>query len=260
MKTKMTTDARERAESYLRQVRASLASARGVEPEEVIDGVREHLERALADASEPVTRDVLEEVLDDLGEPRSWVENEAVGWRAVLNRLYRGPEDWRLAYLAFGTFLLGLAFGGTLWFLLLASFPLARAAVEVVLAAEGDLKGRRWLLYPPLLVFYAALAPGLLFWPVAAVHAGISPGGFLVGVIDVAASPSGLLATDTWLTAGPWAALGVGVWLILLGLTVRVWPRWIPAVFRPFAHWVRSVHLLVTGGIVGMASAGLLLF
>ena len=129
--TRMTDDARVRMESYLRRVRASLADDPAADEDEVAEGIREHLEHALSGADEPVTASQVERVLDELGDPGSWSDTETAGWRALLGRLYRGPEDWRLAYLAFGTFVLGLAFADQLWFLLPASFFLARAGVSV---------------------------------------------------------------------------------------------------------------------------------
>lgn len=261
--TRMTDDARQRVESYLRRVRASLADDPAADEDEVAEGIREHLEHALSGVDEPVTVAQVERVLDELGDPGSWSDTEAAGWRALLSRLHRGPEDWRLAYLAFGTFVLGLAFADPLWFLLPASFFLARAGVSVGQAAEGRLAGKRWLLYPPLVLVYLALVPGALLWPVATVHAGVSPGGFLVDLVGLPAWSAGLLAPEAWPVVGPWAGTALGVWWVAAGLVVRARPGWARTLFRPLADRVESAHgrvLSLAGIAVTLVSVGLLLF
>lgn len=260
---RMTPDARNRVDAYVRQVRSSLVGAQGVDADEVIEGIREHLEHALAGHAEPVTVDALEPVLEDLGRPLEWTDLGHTTWRTVLSRLHRGPEDWRLAYLTLASFVLGLAFADLLWFLIPTSFFLGRAGVAAVLATGADLDGRRWLLYPPLVLGYAVVVPAAVIWPVIAIHAGVSPGGFLVEILGVRSWNAGLLMPEAWPTVGPWAGLALGAWWSLAGLTVRARPHWLSAFVRPFAEGARGEHgrlLYLPGLLVGMISGLLLAF
>src|SRR4051812_31196166 len=125
--TAFTPDAEARLEEYLRHVRAVLAAAPDVDPAEVEADVREHIDAEFADRRRPVGVAELEPVLARLGPPEEWAGGRppglkdrlaggfraARGWfrlavRRVASALWHGPEDWRLAYLTFGLFALGL--------------------------------------------------------------------------------------------------------------------------------------------------------
>ncbi|HEX4608596.1 MAG TPA: hypothetical protein VH092_10370, partial [Urbifossiella sp.] len=181
----LTPAAEARFDDYLDQVRRALAGAPDVSPGEIEADIREHVENELRAAARPVEPFVLEAVLRRLGPPTQWLpagrpaapaapfttlgQYLKVRWRAARAAVWRGPEDWRLAYLSFGTFALGvLAFPVFPLFLVL-SYLLSRAGLAVA-ADRGVVldAGRKWLLYPPVVL--VSLGLGLV---VAAAPLGI---------------------------------------------------------------------------------------
>lgn len=78
--------------------------------------------------------------------------------RTARGVLWSGPEDRRLAYLAFGVFALGVLTIVLFPLCLVVSYLLARGGLAV--ARENDVPldgGRRWLLYPPIVIVSAGL-------------------------------------------------------------------------------------------------------
>ncbi|HVG24059.1 MAG TPA: hypothetical protein VND45_07895 [Thermoanaerobaculia bacterium] len=159
----MTPAARERLDNYLQRLRSELRGARSVVADEVEQSVREHIDIALADAHSPVGATEVIGILDRLGAPERWLaDEERPLWRRALERVRSGPEDWRLAYLAFGLFLASIVFlpiGGIL--LLLPAMLVSRGYVELLRDRGEPLGARRWLVYPPIAVILA-FAVGLL--------------------------------------------------------------------------------------------------
>jgi hypothetical protein len=90
-------------------------------------------------------------------------------FRQAREAIWRGPEDWRLAYLTFGTFAVGiLAFPFFPLFLIIA-YILGRAGIA--LAHEKGVEigtARKWLLYPPVAIVSFALLLVVLAVPVVA--------------------------------------------------------------------------------------------
>lgn len=133
----LTPDARRRLDHYLVQVRAALSGCRSVSADEVERDIREHIDNEFQGATEPVSLAALDAVLCRLGRPGQWVPAEEMpGWYRALVRFRDGPEDWRLAYLAFGLSLGGAVAGLTVsvpvaLVCLGGGFLLARAAVSV---------------------------------------------------------------------------------------------------------------------------------
>ena len=176
--TAFTPDAEARLGDYLRQVRAALADAPGVDPAEVEADIRDHVGAEFAGAAGPVSAADLAAVLARLGPPGQWAGGagravEPIDWgrtladlrRRVLGvfaTLYRGPEDWRLAYLAFAVTVLAVP---TVGFLLPVAFLLSRAAVEVCRDKGLSLGARRWLVYPAILLVSGPVLVGLLAGP-----------------------------------------------------------------------------------------------
>ena len=72
----LTDTARERFDSYLMRLRSALRGARSVEPDDVEQSVREHIEFALAGTPAPVGAEHLGVVLDRLGPPERWIPEE----------------------------------------------------------------------------------------------------------------------------------------------------------------------------------------
>ncbi|AMV22827.1 hypothetical protein VT84_00345 [Gemmata sp. SH-PL17] len=188
----LSPEAAARFDSYLSQVRAALAGTGDVNPGEIEADIREHVENELHAAPRPVPLAALDAVLTKLGPPSQWgttndptllhrarhlFRERLLAARAgtverakrVRFTLWNGPEDWRLAYLAFGVFALGALTMIVFPIALVVSYILARAGLAV--AAEKGIAlgaGRKWLLYPPVVLVNLVLLIALVVWPVAA--------------------------------------------------------------------------------------------
>jgi len=149
-------EAEARFADYLREVRAALAGVPDVNPDEIEADVREHVENELHAKPRPVRLADLEAVLVRLGPPTQWAPartglSMSIGqilrarWQGLREAIWRGPEDWRLAYLAFGVFAIGvLAFPLFPLFLVL-SYILSRAAIALAKGKGVALGARNWL-------------------------------------------------------------------------------------------------------------------
>jgi len=168
------------------------------------------------------------EGLAHLGAGGRRVGESARGW------LHQGPDDWRLAYVAFGLLALGLVIPPLLIVLLPASFCVARAAVARAAEIDEPLGARRWLIYPPLVLVGLLVLVPVLLWP-------ILPGAGLAHELwrshrddFVTLVPFPRHATEVlvyvYFIAGALAA-----WLTVLGTVLWAAPRVAVAVFRPFA-------------------------
>ncbi|HEY1189795.1 MAG TPA: hypothetical protein VGE74_19255 [Gemmata sp.] len=176
-----------RLEEYLAQVRAALAGAADVNPDEIEGDIREHVGNELSTAPRPVALAALEAVLTKLGPPAQWgAAPDPTVWdrigdllrgartattasaRRVRLTLWNGPEDWRLAYLSFGIFALGILTFFTLFpVTLVVSYILSRAGLAHARARGVDLgAGRKWLLYPPVVLVSSALLIAVVVWPI----------------------------------------------------------------------------------------------
>ena len=143
----MTPAARERVDNYLQRMRSELRGTRFGVADEIEQSVREHIEVALAGAQSPVGAAEVIGVLDRLGAPERWLaDEERPVWRRLLDKIRSSPEDWRLAYLAFGLFLASFIFmpaGGVL--LLIPAMLVSRAYIELARDRGEVLGARRWL-------------------------------------------------------------------------------------------------------------------
>jgi hypothetical protein len=132
---------------------------------------------------------VLEAVLRRLGPPTQWLPPGRVPvtaqasaafttlgqylkarYRGCRDALVRGPEDWRLAYLSFGVFALGVVAFPLFPLFLAVSYLLSRAGIAA--AADGGVSldpGRKWLLYPPVVVVSLSLLIAVVGAPVGIV-------------------------------------------------------------------------------------------
>jgi hypothetical protein len=235
----LTQNAQKSLDQYLHQARAYLKGAKSVDAAEVEQNITEHIENELAGAAEPVSAEELDTVLQKLGSPQQWVgEEELPWWRKMILRLHHGPEDWRLAYISFGVFVLAF-FAGRLGFivLLLASFIISRAT----LSAIGDhekLKAQKWLLYPCLTPVYLALLGALLAAPLLGVvplayeleqqFIGRVEGGEFIGRLEGG-------ERQYWLVACAACAGSVGLWWLIQGIVFMLRPNIPRVLFRPFA-------------------------
>lgn len=176
----LSPEAAARLDDYLRQVRAALAGTADVSPDEIEADVREHVGNELHAAPRPVPLAALEAVLSKLGPPSQWGATtdptlfararHLLGERAkrVRHTLWNGPEDWRLPYLSFGVFALGTLTVVGFPLALLVSYVLSRAGLAVAKEKGVTLgAGRKWLLYPPVVLVSLVLLVAAVAWPVA---------------------------------------------------------------------------------------------
>lgn len=185
----LTPAAGARLDEYLHQVRAAVARVPEVSPAEIEADIREHIEAEFHGTARPVTLTELEAVLVRLGPPAQWVPS-APGQapaavlagrvralreagrgvvRGAAGVLWRGPEDWRLPYLTFGVFALGVVAFPLFPLCLVVSYLLGRAALAVAAEKGVTLGARRWLVYPPLVLVALPLLLGLVLGPVVAI-------------------------------------------------------------------------------------------
>ena len=66
----LTDNAKEHLDSYLQQVRGCLKDCSSVDADEVEQNIKEHIDCELQDSSEPISYDVLDDVLNKLGSPQ----------------------------------------------------------------------------------------------------------------------------------------------------------------------------------------------
>lgn len=205
----LTPEAQRRVAEYLDEVRESLRACPSVESEDISRDIMEHIEAELADCARPVGPESLAAVLERLGSPRQWVpEEELSWWGKIIHRLHRGPEDWRLAYLAFAVLIPGTLVLGPLG--ILGSFLLARARIALTPKHEIS-DAQKWLLYPSLVLVYIPLGLFLLLWPTLLVTASVDHAGLII------------------------ASFVVGLWWLILGLFAKRLATSIQRIFRPFA-------------------------
>jgi len=162
-----------------------------------------------------------------------------------------GPEDWRLAYISFGLFVLGVLLLPTGVILIAGGFIAARAALSVVEDATL-LKAQKWLLYPSLITVYVGLLVSLLALP-------------LLGLMPLASEWENTLKDDFrilddmhyWQAACSVFAGSLGLWWVIQGLVLLARPNIPKPLFRPFAdgfnrRW--AVVLILVGFAVLVVS------
>jgi hypothetical protein len=197
--------------------------------------------------------------------------------------VWRGPEDWRLAYLALGTMLVGIitlpiAIG---MLFLFVSYLLGRAAAELAIEKQAPLGARRWLVYPPVLLLAVPLFLVVAFWPVAAAPAAVEvvedfkrdirfaetaeknpwrargnpvPRPEVLQkerrILEAIPGPPNLAEA----VAGTFAVAGaLTLWWTLVGLAMWAFPRWPVVVFHPLLDGYTGGHGLRLAGICSAA-------
>ena len=263
---RLTDRGQERLDAYLGRVRRVLSGHAEVDPDEVVADVRSHVEEALRERPLPVGEDDVEAVLDRLGSPGRWVPaGERRGWRGALERIRRGPDDWRLAYLCFGltvVAVLAAPFGGLL--LLLPAFVLARGTLTLAEEREQLPAAHRWLVYPTLIAVYVPLAALILLWPVLGSPAVFSPG----GIVDWLQQTRGISfpahgTPEHWIHSAAWTAVATGAWWSVAGSVAAIRPRWVRRLFAPFAGGFRRSHAwapVLIGVLASLAGIAVLAF
>lgn len=302
--TTFTPDAAARLEHYLIDVRAALASAPDVNPDEIEADIRAHIDAEFRSVVRPVTAVELEAVLVRLGPPEVWAAAagppiargvEPFDWSAFVANLkrrvlgipavlWRGPDDWRLPYVGFGLFVLGILFLPLFGFGLLflaASYLFGRATAELAKEKGQPLGARRWLAYPGVLAFSVPVFLALSFWPVIftsfAAHE-VSQAQFRVRYADeaklgtptrhsyYASSPEQIAADRKLLNAIPATGdlaevvaggfVGLGAltgWWTIMGLVMWAFPKWPTAVFHPLLDGYTDWHGVKLAAVAGLA-------
>jgi hypothetical protein len=261
MMVALSPDAKGHLDQYLKQIRMALSGRESIDADEVERDVLSHIDAELSGDSEPVPAHRLLAVLDRLGEPNEWVPGEEAAWRRPFTALSSQPNDWRLAFVSFGSLVLTviLMTGRVmLWPLPLALVPLAfvTARINIALLDErGEPLGlRQWLLFPPLLVVYVPVFLALIGGPALPLASFLND--------DPAARNrlSAFADVSPWIAVPGAVALALGCWWTLLGLVGTQLTSSVRAFFRPFANRYDRRHatrLALTGvvfTVIGIAT------
>ena len=255
----LTPAARERLDSYLQRLRSELRGTRSVVADEVEQGVREHIEIALAGAQAPVGATDVIAVLDRLGPPERWLADEdRPAWRRVIAKLQSTPDDWRIAYLAFGLFLASVLLlpVGIGVLLIIPAMLVSRAYIELARGRGEPLGARRWLVYPSIAVVLA-VATGLLIIgaPIPALALAFND---FEPLFDIPRSTFG----EIRFTFGLGAVL-FGSWWIIAAAFCAAFLRPIRFVFAPLLDGLRRKHfavLALIGAVVTAVGATLIYY
>jgi len=268
-----TPEALAHLDEYLAEVRSAVAGHNSISPDEVEADVRDHVAAALEHADQPVTERAVADVLERLGPPEQWVADshrsiwkyladtlKPVGHRAVENikalpgeayqagrglvgRVRGLPHGWRLAYVAFGLFALGMIAFPLFPAFLIASYFAARADVSLARERGEPLGARRWLVYPPMVVLSVALFIALAFWPVIpCARAADIPWG-LRGEVASAAGVSVRVIEPVAIVYS--IVGGLSIWWMILSLVTLRFPRLPAALFPPFGTRFRRSDALI---------------
>jgi hypothetical protein len=268
-----TPEAIAHLDDYLAEVRSAVAGHSSISPDEVEADVRDHVAAALEHAEQPVTARTVADVLERLGPPTDWVADshrsiwkyladtlKPVGHRAVegikalpgeaynagrglANRVRAMPHGWRLAYVAFGLFALGMIAFPLFPAFLIASYFAARADVSLARERGEPLGARRWLVYPPMVVMSVVLLLAVALWP-AAVAAPASHIHWKARA-DVAETIGVSTKIVEPVTAIYAIAGALSAWWLVLSLIVLRFPGLPAALFPPIASRVRRADALL---------------
>ena len=260
----MTPAGREQLDNYLQRMRNELRGTRSVVADEVEQGVREHIEIALAEANKPIGATEVMGVLDRLGPPERWLaDEERPVWRRVIAKLRSGPDDWRLAYLAFGLFLasfLLFVVGGFL--LLIPAMLVSRATIELTQSRGEALGARRWLVYPSIAVLLMIATGLLIIGPplplIAFALEDVNGRDGMEQIFDVPTSKAGQMRF-----MGGMGAVLFGSWWIIAAAFCAAFLRPIRFVFAPLLEGLQRKHfgvLALIGVFVAAVGATLIYY
>ena len=248
----LTVNAQSYLNDYMSRLRKYLKGCKSCDAEEIQQNVTEHIESELGPTEEPVSVEKLKPVLIRLGSPEQFVPAEELSWyRRILLKMQHGPDDWRLSYICFGLFILGLITGPGLLIFIPLSFYIARAALNIA-GGKEELGNQRILLYPSLVVIYLVLAGAVLFGPI-----------FLFGGLADGLKkcfPRFPEEVAYWRMAISFIVGATGLWwLIVMGI-VKCKKRFFEKVFYPFTLQIGTktqVLLITICMIMSIAGIGL---
>jgi len=243
-------DASEYFESWLGRARLSVAGDPRVDANDVAEDLRAHVHAELAASNEPVTVGALERVLDTLGNPAQWSNDNAPAapqpkrskgdWvqRNVLDvladfqRQLGGDLGMPVVLLVLTVLGLPLFDDGFGLLLMALAFFIARA---YVVHAPDKVAGRkRWAYYLPLAIGIGVIAGLVLAFPI--VLQGRSAG-----------------LGSVWM---------LGAWWVIVGFIAGREPRRVQAVLRPFADGFEPSHgrMLMLLGVAFLIASSLMGF
>jgi hypothetical protein len=253
---KLSDAARQLLDNYVRELRFLLQGCPTIDVSEVEADVRQHIDQELADAPQPVSSERLDAILARLGSPTQWVPmDELPWWRRAMIRLRMGPSSDRWALGVFIVWVIGLLLipaEGFGLLLIFAAFLLARAVLAMSEEAGSQLRWRRWLVYPSLLSVYLPLLAYGLLW---ATVAGAIPV-MLAGEWRRELGHDAMVRLEDPVTLVSFGAAGLGVWWIIVGTVLLLFPRLPQWIFRPFLHHSArrfGLVLLMLGALVALA-------
>jgi len=251
----LTDRARDHLERYLDEVRRVAAAGGDVDADDVVAGVREHVEAELADEDPgaPITAERLDQVLERLGTPGRWEgEPRNAGAEAAQ------PREAHTALIA----VIALGLVG----LLLATFErpvpgiallAAGGAVARVALMAGDRASSElgelvlrtyWTLTALAVLVLLLAAPAVAVWSSAQI------GGFLDGLANPSAPPiPGTRDPSYWRWITGLVAASTAAWWTVLGLAGVKW--------RPFANRLVGPALvqLSAASVRGLIACGVFL-
>ena len=240
MVLKLSLNAQKSFDDYLNQVKACLKGVKSVDSDEIQQHITEHIENELADSTEPVGSESLDEVLKKLGSPQQWVpEDELSWWKKFVLRVRTGPEDWRLAYISFGLLLLGFLFPPAFLLLVPASYLVSRAAMSLS-NYNLQVKAQKWLLYPSMIIVTLFLAGILLLLPLSV----LMP---LAESLERSMMQTHNIKIDDhyWYLSSSFIAMLICLWWIFEGIICLIIPSLPKKLFYPMAEWYKRKHALL---------------
>jgi hypothetical protein len=261
MVIELSEKARKSLNEYLNQVKRSLKGVKYIDADEIVQNVNEHIENELGETKEPVNSEKLGAVLEKLGSPLQWVPEEEISWwRKFIIRIHSGPEDWRLAYLAFGLFVAGLLFHtsfSNFIILMATSFIVSRASLAAVNNSD-ELRGQKWFIYPSLITVYLVILSFILAWPLIPIFNLFVPK--YIALLE--ATYSGIEGRDfvevtSFIVGSILSAVSIGIIWIGYGLILlsKEHQNRIRKIFKPFANqfnrkWSMAIIFLGIGLLV----------
>lgn len=245
----LTPAARQQLDQYLQRLRTKLRGSRSEVADEVEQSVREHIEVALEEADSPVSATQMIAILDRLGPPEQWVEDDAVPQPAK-NAIASIERESRLPYVSFALVLASIAFFMFFgFFLLIPAMFVSRAWVEQKRERGEPLGSKRWLVYPAIALVLGFVALLLLFLPPLSAMA-LVLNGDASRFFDIPHTAAGELR----FTLGLRAAMLGGWWIVAGGLCAALL-RPIRFVFSPLLDGLQLRHFAVLAAIGALLAA-----
>ena len=223
MKT-WTPDASQHFETWLGQVRSSVARDPSLNAEDIAQDLRAHVHAELEAAAEPVTVGALEQVLTNLGTPPQWggtvtdarprvkfYEGSAADKMTEWQELLAG--EWGMPVLLFVLTLIAIPTFDSIGLPLLAvAYVIARS--KAVYAPKDLVGAKKGIVYVPLAVGSGVLA------------------GLVLGFPIIVGSPNHRFEA-LWI---------LGFWWVIVGLLTAREPKHVQAALRPFASEFDASH------------------